>query len=69
MIAAASEGYLLYLVVTALLVLFWRHLRGLSFDALLTRAETQHHHVHRVLAKHPNGGTWHDYQDWMRAEA
>ena len=53
MITAASGGYLLYLAVAALLVLFWRRLRGLSFDALLARAENQHHHVHRVLAKHP----------------
>ncbi len=66
---AVTSGYLLYLVVVALLVLFWRHLRGLSFDALLTRAAKQHHHVHRVLAKHQEGGTWREYQDWMRAES
>ncbi len=66
---SVTSGYLLYLVVTALLVLFWRHLRGLSFEALLARAETRHHHVHRVLAKHPEGGAWRDYRDWMRAEA
>ncbi len=63
------SGFLLYLVVAALLVLFWRHVRGLSFDALLTRAEKQHHHVHRVLAKHPEGGTWQEHQDRMRTEA
>ncbi len=64
-----SSGYLLYLVVAALLVLFWRHVRGLSFDALLARAETEHDHVHRVLAKHPEGGAWREVQDWMRTEA
>ena len=69
MITAALGGYLLYLVVAALLVLFWWHVRGLSFDALLARAIQQHHLVHRVLAKHPDGGTWHEHQDWMRAEA
>ncbi len=42
MITAASGGYLLYLVVAALLVLFWRHVRGLSFDALLARAAREH---------------------------
>jgi hypothetical protein len=56
-------------VVAALLVLFWRHLRGLSFDALLARAAEEHHHVHRVLAKHPEGGSWRTYRAWMRAEA
>ncbi len=69
MTTAASAGYLLYLIVAALLVLFWRHIRGLSFDALLARAAKQHHHVHRVLAKHPEGGTWHEYQVWVQAEA
>ncbi len=64
-----SSGYLLYLVVAALLVLFWRHVRGLSFDALLDRAAREHRHVHRVLAKHPEGGVWRAYQDWMRTEA
>jgi hypothetical protein len=64
-----TSGYLLYLLVAALLVLFWRHVRGRSFDGLLARAATVHHHVHRVLAKHPHGGTWREYQDWMRAEA
>ena len=27
------------------------------------------HGLHRALAKHPNGGTWQEYQDRMRAEA
>ena len=66
---AETSGYLLYLVVAALLVLFWRHVRGLSFDALLARATREHRHVHRVLARHPEGGAWREYQDWMRAEA
>ncbi len=55
---SAISGYLLYLVVAAHLVLFWRHVWGLSFDALLARAEREHHRVHRVLAKHPEGGAW-----------
>jgi hypothetical protein len=41
----------------------------LSFDALLARAAREHDHVHRVLAKHPGGGTWRAHQDWMRTEA
>ena len=64
-----TSGYLLYLLVAALLVLFWRHLRGESFDGLLARAASEHHHVHRVLAKHPEGGTWQEHQDRMRAQA
>ena len=67
--AEAASGYLLYLVVAALLILFWRHVRGLSFDRLLARAEEEHHRVHRVLAKHPDGGAWREYLDWMKAES
>ncbi len=69
MTTTVASGYLLYLVVAALLVLFWRHVRGMSFDGLLAQAATEHHHVHRVLAEHPDGGTWQEYQDRMRAEA
>ena len=64
-----TSGYLLYLVVAALVVLFWRQVRGLSFDGLRAGAAKQQHHVHRAPAKHPEGGTWREHQDWMRAEA
>jgi hypothetical protein len=64
-----TSGYLLYLVVAALLVLFRRHVRGMSFDGLLARAANEHRQVHRVLAKYPDGGTWQEHRDWMRAEA
>jgi hypothetical protein len=56
-------------VVTALLVLFWRHVRDMSVDGLLAHAATAHHHAHRVLAKHPHDGAWREYQDWMRPKA
>ncbi len=64
-----ESGFLLYLLVAALLTLFRRHSRGQSFDDLLARAARDHHHVHRVLAKHPQGGRWKEYQAWMRAAA
>ena len=64
-----ESGFLLYVLVAALLVLFRRHLRGQSFDDLLARAAHDHHHVHRVLAKHPQGGGWKEYQAWMREAA
>ncbi len=50
-----ESGFLLYILVAALLALFWRQLRGRSFDDLLARAARDHHHVHRVLDKHPQG--------------
>ncbi len=64
-----ESGFLLYVLVAALLVLFRRQLRGQSFDGLLMRAARDHHRIHRVLAKHPQGGGWKEYQAWMREAA
>jgi len=61
-----ESGFLLYVLVAALLVLFLRQRRGQSFDDLLARAARDHHHVHRVLVKHPGGGTWQEHKDWLR---
>ncbi len=61
-----ESGYLLYVLVAALLVLFWRQVRGQSFDDLLSRSARDHHHVHRVLENHPGGGTWQEHKDRMR---
>jgi hypothetical protein len=65
--ATAASGYLPYLPVAALLVLFWRHVLGLAFDALLARAAREHRRAHRAPAKHPKVGAWRDDQDWMKA--
>ncbi len=64
-----ESGFLLYFLAAALLALFRRHSRGQSFDGLLARAARDHHHVHRVLAKHPKGGCWKENQAWMREAA
>lgn len=64
-----ESGFLLYVLVAALLVLFRRHSRGQSFDDLLARGACDHHHVHRVLTKHPQGGGWKEYQAWMHEAA
>lgn len=61
-----ESGFLLYVLAAALLALFRRQVRGQSFDDLLARAARDHHHVHRVLAQHPQGGTWQEHKDWLR---
>lgn len=65
----AASGVLLYLLIAGLLVMFWRRVRGMSFDELLERSRREHHHVRRVLAKHPRGGSWKEHKAWMREEA
>ena len=64
-----ESGFLLYVLVAALVVLFQGQVRGQSFDDLLARAARNHHQVHRVLAKHPQGGSWKEYQAWVREAA
>ena len=62
-------GWLLIILLAAELALFWKHRGGGSLDELLERDVALHHQVHRVLKKHPAGGTWRQYQAWMREEA
>ncbi len=61
-----ESGFLLYVLAAALVVLFRRQARGQLFDDLLARAARDHHRVHRVLAKHPQGGSWKEHKDWLR---
>ncbi len=61
----ADLGWLLYGVLAALLYYFWTKVRGASLDDLLERANSEHHRVHAVLAKHPKGGAWAEYKRWM----
>ena len=62
-------GWLLIVLLAAELALFWKHRGGRSLDELLERDLALHHQVHRVLKKHPAGGTWQQYLAWMREEA
>ncbi len=61
-----ESGWILYLLLFALLYLFWRQVRGSSFADWLERAEREHEHVRRLHAAHPTGGDWREVQRWMR---
>ena len=61
-------GEILYFLLFALLLLFWRKRSGLSLDGLLERSERDHHHVHRVATNHPHGGTWTEHKQWMKGK-
>ena len=58
-------GVILYLLLLALSIMFWQKLRGMSFDDVLTEIDRVHHHVHKVIAEHPQGGTWQKHQQWL----
>ena len=53
-------------LLLAILYYFWRQVVGLSMEGLFKRSASEHHRVHKMLAKHPDGGSWQDYQRWMR---
>jgi hypothetical protein len=63
-----DSGTILYVLLGGMLWLFWRNMHGLSFDQRLTRDTDLHYQVHRVFAKHPHGGTWREFQQWIREE-
>ena len=45
--------------------MFWRKAHGKSLDALIEQGSEEHHHIHGVLTKHPEGETWTDHQRRM----
>jgi len=63
-----NSGLILYVMFAALLALFWRQVRGKSFEDLMDQDTSLHHQVHRVIHKHPRGGTWQEFQAWMQEE-
>ncbi len=64
-----ETGPLLYVLVIALLLMFWWKVRGQSFDAMIEQGRHEHRHVLKVIAKHPHGGTWKEHRKWMREES
>ncbi|MFQ5993804.1 MAG: hypothetical protein ACE5K1_01815 [Acidiferrobacterales bacterium] len=62
-----ESGWILYVLLVALLYLFWRHMHGLSFQDMLDRSATEHHTVLKVIEKHPHGGSWPKHKRWMAA--
>jgi hypothetical protein len=61
-------GYLLYVILAALLYIHWRVAAGRGIDALLDAGKLHHQQVMRVIVKHPMGGDGRDVCRWM-AEA
>lgn len=60
-----ASGWLLYVVFAALLYYFWTKVRGVSHDELMERGHEEHVAVHKVLHKHPEGGTFAEFQKWL----
>jgi hypothetical protein len=61
-------GVILYLLLAAIIVMFWLKIRKKSLDDLLEQSNRDHHHVQKVIAKHSYGGSWNEHQQWMKEE-
>jgi len=60
-------GPMLYVLLVALLYYMWTFRGTGGLDQLIDRAEHEHHRVHKVISRHPRGGTWQQYQRWLDA--
>jgi hypothetical protein len=61
-----ETGWPLFVLLGALLFYFWTRVRGASLDELFERQHEEHVAVHKVLHKHPKGGTYQEFNRWMR---
>jgi hypothetical protein len=51
-------------LLLAILYYFWRQVAGLSMQDLFKRSASEHLRIHKMIAKHPDGGNWQDFQRW-----
>ena len=61
-------GVILYLLLFAIIVMFWLKMRNKTLDDLLEQSNCDHHHVQKVIAKNSYGGSWDEYQQWMNED-
>lgn len=63
-----ESSWIVYVLLAALLYLFWIKTRGIAFDDLLHQSAREHPEVMQVTARHPHGGAWRRHQQWMKRE-
>ena len=60
-----TGAWILYALAPVLFAVFWWRMRGQSFEKSFEMSSKHHHHVLKVLKKHPAGGTWREVRAWM----
>jgi len=63
-----NSGYILYVLLAAILWLMWRNAPGLSLLRLLKHDEDIHHKAHHAIARHPHGARWKAFKKTYDAE-
>ena len=61
----ASSVWILVIWVVAICALMGRRLYGKSLQELFDESDREHHRVQAVIARHPHGGTWHQFSRWL----
>lgn len=58
---SAGSGWIVYVLAALLTALFWHAMRGRNLQDMFDAGNREHH---RVLKKHPGGGSWREFQTW-----
>lgn len=61
-------GYIIYVLLAAILWAFWKKVRGQSFQKLIQQSAIEHHQIQELHKNHPHGGTWGEFNEWLAAE-
>lgn len=59
-------GWTVYAAFALLLIYIYWHARSMSLDVLRKRVNEEHEKTHKVLKKHPQGGSWSEYKRWHK---
>ena len=60
-----ETGWILYFLFAGLMIAFWRKAGGRKMEALFEESYLHHTRVLGVISKHPRGGPWQQYRQWM----
>jgi len=61
-----GSGWILHLLLIAILYLMLRSARTLSLSQLIKRDAVQHHINHQYHLENQHGGNWSNYQSWLQ---
>jgi len=64
----AVGGWILYGLLVAIVALMWRASRGHDLVGLIERGAREHRRVARIIARHPEGGSWPEVRRWLAEE-
>lgn len=65
--AMTNTIWILLALFAGIVLLMWKRRAGKSLDELLSDAGAEHMRVHDVLARHPEGSAWREYQQRLES--